>query len=253
MHNLHKAADFVHTPASASLPASGMEQLMQKKLSLTNRRNLLELAAAAVLTLAGVAAVVGSRSNPVHAQGAVVPIAQLMEPQALPDVPQGKADAPITMIEYASMTCTHCAAFHAMTYPTLISKYVDTGKVHFILREFPLDPLATAAFMLARCSGPQKRNAVVDLLFDQQKNWAFIDKPLEALANLLKQTGMTQATFETCINDQSLYEKVEQERDNAARKFGIDATPTFFINGHKISGEITPDALDKILQPMLKG
>ncbi len=226
---------------------------MQKKLPLTSRRSLLELAAAAVLTLAGLAAIVGSWSKPLHAQGAVVPIAQLMGPQALPDVPQGKADAPITIIEYASMTCTHCAAFHATTYPTLVSKYIDAGKVHFILREFPLDPLATAAFMLARCSGPQKRNAVVDLLFDQQKNWAFIDKPLEALANLLKQTGMTQAAFETCINDQSLYEKVQQERDNAAQKFGIDATPTFFINGHKVSGEMTPDALDKILQPMLKG
>ncbi|MFZ0559737.1 MAG: DsbA family protein [Methylovirgula sp.] len=226
---------------------------MQKKLPLMRRRTLLELAAAAVLTLAGVAGVVDPWSKPVHAQGTVVPVAQLMEQQALPDIAQGKADAPITMIEYASMTCTHCAAFHATTYPTLISKYVDTGKVRFILREFPLDPLATAAFMLARCSGPEKRNAVVDLLFDQQKNWAFTDKPLEALANLLKQTGMTQATFETCINDQSLYEKVDQERDNAAQKFGIDATPTFFINGRKISGEVTPDALDKLLQPMLKG
>ncbi|MGB6921780.1 MAG: DsbA family protein, partial [Methylovirgula sp.] len=223
---------------------------MQKKLPLMRRRTLLELAAAAVLTLAGVAGVVDPWSKPVHAQGTVVPLAQLMEQQALPDIAQGKADAPITMIEYASMTCTHCAAFHATTYPTLISKYVDTGKVRFILREFPLDPLATAAFMLARCSGPEKRNAVVDLLFDQQKNWAFTDKPLEALANLLKQTGMTQATFETCINDQSLYEKVDQERDNAAQKFGIDATPTFFINGRKISGEVTPDALDKLLEPM---
>ncbi|MGH6817896.1 MAG: DsbA family protein [Methylovirgula sp.] len=226
---------------------------MQKKLRLMRRRTLLELAAAAVLTLAGVAGVADPWGKLVHAQGAVVPIAQLMEQQALPDIVQGKADAPITMIEYASMTCTHCAAFHAMTYPTLISKYVDTGKVRFILREFPLDPLATAAFMLARCSGPAKRNAVVDLLFDQQKNWAFTNKPLEALANLLKQTGMTQTSFETCINDQGLYEKVDQERDNAARKFGIDATPTFFINGRKISGEITPDALDKLLQPMLKG
>jgi protein-disulfide isomerase len=224
---------------------------LQKKLSLMSRRNLLELAAAATLTLAGVVATTWSGS--VRAQGTVIPVEQLMEQQALPDIVQGKADAPITIIEYASMTCSHCAAFHATTHPILMSKYVDTGKVRFILREFPLDPLATAAFMLARCSGPEKRNAVVDLLFDQQKNWAFTDKPLEALANLLKQTGMTQAGFETCINDQSLYEKVDQERDNASQKFGIDATPTFFVNGHKVSGELTPDALDKLLQPMLKG
>jgi len=224
----------------------------QKKRPLMSRRNFLELAAAAALTLAGMAALVGTWSRPAHAQGTVVPTDQLMAEQALPDIVQGKADAPVTIVEYASMTCSHCAAFHAMTYPTLVSKYVDTGKVRFILREFPLDPLATAAFMLARCSGPQKRNAVVDLLFDHQKDWAFTDKPLEALSNLLKQTGMTQASFETCINDQSLYEKVTSERDQASQKFGIEATPMFFINGRKISGEISPDALDKLLDPLLK-
>ena len=223
------------------------------KPPLMSCRTLFELAFAAALTLAGVAGVAGIWSWPVHAQGTVVPIDDLMAQQALPDIVQGKADAPVTIVEYASMTCTHCAAFHAMTYPTLISKYVNTGKVRFILREFPLDPLATAAFMLARCSGPDKRNAVVDLLFDQQKNWAFTDKPLAALADLLKQTGMTQASFETCINDQTLYDKVNQVRDRAAEKFAVDATPTFFVNGRKISGVLDPDALDKLLQPMLKG
>jgi protein-disulfide isomerase len=226
-----------------------MEKLMpSKKRAILGRRSL--VAAAIALTLAGLAGI--GRSSPAQAQGTVIPTADLMAPQALPDVPQGKANAPITMIEYASMTCTHCAAFHAETYPTLISKYVNTGKVYFILREFPLDPLATAAFMLARCSGPDKRNAVVDLLFDQQKNWAFTDKPLEALSNLLKQTGMTQASFQACINDQTLYDKVNQVRDNAAQKFGVDATPTFFVNGQKISGVLNPDALDKLLEPMLK-
>lgn len=239
---------------SARLRSHSMEKLMpSKKRPVMSRRSLLELAAAAALTFAGVAAIMGGWSNPVHAQGAVVATSDLMAPQALPDLAQGKADAPVTIVEYASMTCTHCAAFHAETYPTLISKYVNAGKVHFILREFPLDPLATAAFMLARCSGPDKRNAVVDLLFDQQKNWAFTDKPLEALANLLKQTGMSQASFETCINDQQLYDKVNQVRDRAAEKFGVDATPTFFVNGKKISGVLTPDALDKLIEPMLKG
>lgn len=224
----------------------------QKRL-LMSRRTLLEVAAAAALTSAGVAALSGSWSGPVRAQGMVVPTADLMAQEALPDIVQGKADAPVTIVEYASMTCSHCAAFHAETHPILISKYVDTGKVRFILREFPLDPLATAAFMLARCSGPEKRNAVVDLLFEQQKNWAFADKPLEALANLLKQTGMSQASFEACINDQALYDKVNQVRDRAARRFGVDATPTFFVNGNKVSGVLTPDALDKLLQPLLKG
>jgi protein-disulfide isomerase len=111
-----------------------------------------------------------------------VPMDQLMAPGALPDVVEGKADGRVTMVEYASMTWVHCAAFYADTWPALKKKYVDAGKAKFILREFPLDPLAAAAFMLARCAGPDRRDAIVDLLFTEQKQWAFVDKPLEALA-----------------------------------------------------------------------
>lgn len=217
-----------------------------------SRRNFLELAAAATLTLAGIVCVAGSWSRPAQAQASSNLSDAVKAQQALPDVVHGKADAPVTVVEYASMTCSHCAAFHKMTYPTLISKYVDTGKVRFILREFPLDPLATAAFMLARCSGPEKRNAVIDLLFDHQADWAFTDKPLEALANLMKQTGMTQASFETCINDQSLYDKVTQERAYAAEKLAVNSTPTFFINGTPVRGALSPDALSKLLDPLVK-
>jgi len=179
----------------------------------------------------------------------------LMTDLVLPDIMEIKADAkpPVTIIEYASMTCSHCAAFHATTYPVLISKYVDTGKVRFVLREFPLDPLATAAFMLARCAGPDKRNAMVDLLFRQQKNWAFTDNPIEALSGLVKQTGMSQESFDACLKDQDLHEKIEETRSRASEKFGVNATPTFFINGVRHSGEITPEELDKLLEPLLKG
>jgi protein-disulfide isomerase len=189
---------------------------------------------------------------PALAQNTKVPVAELMAPEPLPDIVQGKSDAPVTVVEYASMTCTHCAAFHAETYPTLISKYVDTGKVRFILREFPLDPLATAGFMLARCEGPEKRTAVVDLLFNQQKNWAFVDKPLEALENILKQTGMTKDSFEACLKDQKLYDAINEIRDRGSQKFGVSATPTFYFNGSKVAGEITPDTLAKIVDPLLK-
>ncbi|HLH12212.1 MAG TPA: DsbA family protein [Methylovirgula sp.] len=221
---------------------------MQKKHP-SSRRTFLEL------TIAVLIATTTGSIAPVRAQGTGTVVApdQLMAPQAeaLPDIVQGKADAPVTMIEYASMTCSHCARFHAETYPTLLKNYVDTGKVKFILREFPLDPLATAAFMLARCSG-DKRNPVVDLLFDHQKDWAFTDKPIEAMANLLKQTGMSQADFEKCINNQDLYNKVTSERDYASAKFGIDATPTFFVNGRKVSGELTPQQLGQLLDPLVK-
>jgi protein-disulfide isomerase len=183
---------------------------------------------------------------------ATVSQSDLMAPPPLPDVWLGKADAPVTIIEYASMTCPHCADFHAETYPTLKSKYIDTGKVRFTLREFPLDPLATAGFMLARCIGPDKRNAMIDLLFDQQKNWAFIDKPLDGLMSVVQQTGMTKDAFNACLKDKSLYDKVTQERDLASQKFNVDATPTFFINGTKVEGEMSPDELEKAIQPFLK-
>lgn len=220
---------------------------------LKSRREIFEAAVAASLTITGIIGVIGDLREPVFAQGASVSLDQLLAGEALPDVVLGKSDAPITIIEYASMTCSHCAAFHATTYPDLKRKYIDTGKARFILREFPLDPLATAGFMLARCAGDDKRTAIVDLLFAQQKNWAFTEKPVESLANLVKQAGVTQEAFEACLKDQDLYDKINKVRDHAAEKFGVNATPTFFINGKKQSGELTPEALDRLLEPLLKG
>ncbi|VFU10425.1 DsbA family protein [Methylocella tundrae] len=219
-------------------------QTLTKSPAVQSRRVLFRIAAALLLGLAG--------GSPAFAQGSSVPVDQLMAGEALPDLALGKSDAPVTIVEYASMTCSHCAAFYAETFPTLKSKYIDTGKVRFILREFPLDPLATAGFMLARCAGDDKRNAIVDLLFLQQKNWAFTDKPVESLANLVKQTGMGQEAFETCLKNQDLYDKINKIRDHASEKFGVSATPTFFFNGQKQTGEISPEKLDQILEPLLK-
>ena len=186
---------------------------------------------------------------PAHGQNAKVPETELMAPEALPDIPLGKADAPVTMVEYASMTCTHCAHFHETVYPTLLKDYIDTGKVRFILREFPLDPLATAGFMLARCAD-DKRNAVIDLLFDKQQSWAFTDKPLEGLENVLKQTGLGHDKFEACLKDQKLYDQVNEVRDRGDKAFGVTATPTFYVNGTKVTGEVNVQTLSKILDPL---
>jgi len=182
----------------------------------------------------------------------VVPTEELMAAGPLPDIVQGSPAASVTIIEYASMTCPHCAAFHEAGWPDLKAKYVDTGKVKFILREFPLDPLATAGFMLARCAGPDKRNAVIDQLFAQQNAWAFVDKPIEPLLEIVKTMGFTQADFETCLKNQELYDQVNASRDHAADQFNVDATPTFFINGRKLSGELTIADFDKALEPLLK-
>lgn len=217
-----------------------------------SRRHMIQIAAGAGLLSA--AGFIGSLDAPARADDtqAVVPMEELMAKGALPDIAQGKDNAPIVIVEYASMTCGHCARFHAETYPLLLKNYIDTGKVRFILREFPLDPLAAAAFMLARCAGDDKRYAMIDLLFDKQKDWAFADKPLEALSSLVKQTGMTDEAFNACVNNQALYDQINQVRDHASAKFGIDATPTFFVNGKKVTGEIAPNALDPLLQPLLK-
>jgi protein-disulfide isomerase len=211
-----------------------------------SRRDLLKFAVLG--SGLGAAGLIGV--TPALAQNARVDLEQLMAEGALPDVVEGQANAPVTIVEYASMTCSHCAAFATKVYPTLKSKYIDTGKAKLILREFPLDPLATAGFMLARCSG-DKRESMIELLFAQQKNWAFVDKPLDGLLNVVKQTGMSQETFEKCLKDQALYDKINMVRDRGAEKFGVNATPTFFINGKRVSGEMTVEQLDKEIAPLL--
>jgi len=230
-----------------------MRSLKIGQAALRRRRGVFEMAAAAVLAIAGFFAVLGVPAAPVLAQSADVALDELMAGGALPDVALGPSNAPITIVEYASMTCPHCAAFYATTFPELKRKYIDNGKVRFILREFPRDPVDAAGFMLARCAGDDKRDAIVDLMFAQQKNWAATEKPLEALAALLKQTGMSQNSFEACLKNQDLYDKVFKVQDRAAKNFGVTFTPTFFINGKKQKGEMTPDALAKLLDPLLKG
>jgi protein-disulfide isomerase len=210
------------------------------------RRRFLSLAAPCLMVLA-----LGLFAAPARAQ-TMVPVDQLMAPGPLPDLPLGSPTAPVTIVEYASMTCSHCAAFHETTWPALKAKYVDPGKVQFILREYPLEPLAAAAFMLARCAGPERRNAIVDLLYTQQKDWAFVEKPLEALAALVKQAGVSQAEFESCLQNQALYDEVNKTHDLATEKFKVNATPTFFVNGLEMNGELPIGEFDKVLAPLLK-
>jgi protein-disulfide isomerase len=191
----------------------------------------------------------GPLVEPARAQ--VISALELEAKGALDDFPLGSASAPVTIIEYASMTCPHCAAFEATTFPQLKEKYIDTGKVKFIMREFPLDALAAAAFMLARCAGPDKYNSMVETLFAQQTKWA-VQKPIEPLMAIAKQAGFTEQSFQACLNDKALLEKIEQVRNRASNTFKVDSTPTFFVNGEKHSGALSMDELDKLIQPYLK-
>ncbi|HEX2652698.1 MAG TPA: DsbA family protein [Xanthobacteraceae bacterium] len=176
---------------------------------------------------------------------------ELMTPGPLGEEAEGKADAPVTLIEYASMTCSHCANFHKTVYPTLKSKYIDTGKVRYIMREFPLDPLAAAGFMLARCAGDNKYFPLIGTLFEQQRDWV-VQKPLEPLLAIAKQAGFTQKSFEECLANQKMLEGIEWVRQRGAEKFGVNATPTFFINGKIQRGELTLEALEKEITPYFK-
>ena len=169
----------------------------------------------------------------------------------LGDVAQGSADAKVTIIEYASLTCSHCARFHKETYPELKKRYIDTGQVRFILREFPLDPLATAGFMLARCDGEAKYYPVADLLFEQQRTWAFSEKPLDALQQTMRQAGFSKEKFEACLKDQKVYDGINATRKRGEEKFKVDSTPTFFINGQRHAGALTIADIEKIIKPIL--
>jgi protein-disulfide isomerase len=179
-----------------------------------------------------------------------VDLAQLMAPGALPEMSLGNADAKVTIIEYASMTCGHCGAFHASTYPALKEKYIDTGKVRFIFREFPFDPLAEAGFLLARCNDAQFF-PMISALFSSQSVWVKADKPSEALFQISKQAGYTQESFNACLKDNALLEKIRTVRAGG-EKNGVDSTPTFFVNGTKYPGNKSIEAFSAIIDPLLK-
>jgi protein-disulfide isomerase len=178
---------------------------------------------------------------------------ELMRPGPLPDIVLGKADAPVTIVEYASMTCPHCATFSKATFPQLKAKYIDTGKVRFIFREFPLDELAAAAAMLARCidkENGEKAMAVIDVLFHSQDKWA-VRQPLPVLQQIAKQAGLSQQAFEACLADQKLYNDVLAMRERGSKEYKVESTPTLFVNGKLQKGGATFEELEKLIAPLL--
>jgi len=175
-----------------------------------------------------------------------VDMAKLLEPGVLPDMVLGKADAPVTIVEYASMTCPHCAHFHATTLPELKKKYIDTGKARLIFREFPFDPRAEAGFMLARCS-KDNYYPMIDVLFQQQQSWAAVQNSKDALLQIARLAGFTQETFEACLTDQKLLDDIRSVRSRGSDEFKVDSTPTFFINGNQYKGALTIDEMSAII------
>jgi protein-disulfide isomerase len=207
-------------------------------------------ATTSILAGAGVIGILLGRPSDAHAAGEIDQ-AELAKAGPDGDVVLGSEKAPVTVIEYASMTCPHCAHFSTATFPELQKRYIDTGKVRFIFREFPFDALAAAGFMLARCAGKDKFMAVVETLFAKQSEW-MVQKPVPPLMNIAKQFGFTQESFDKCLANQQVLDGIQNVRDRAAEKLGVNSTPTFFINGKRLVGDQSIDAMAKEIEPYLK-
>ncbi|TAK49902.1 MAG: DsbA family protein [Xanthobacteraceae bacterium] len=170
----------------------------------------------------------------------------------LGDIVLGSDKAPVTIIEFASMTCSHCANFATVTFPKLKTAFIDTGKVRYIFREFPLDDLAAATAVLARCAGKAdgtRTFAMIETLFASQKDWV-VQQPLQPLKNIAKQVGIGEQAFEACFADKALLEGVKANQQQGI-KLGVNSTPTFFINGTMHRGDLGFEEIEKVLKPML--
>lgn len=206
------------------------------------RRDTLALATgAAGAALAGI--------SPVRAQN--VSMTELVQPGPLGDSWLGEQNAKVVIVEYASLTCSHCASFHRETWPELKKRYVDTGQARFALREFPFDPFSTAGFMLARADNSARYYPITDLLFETQKSWTSAPKPLDALRQTMKQAGFSQEKFDAILRDQTLYAGVLAVKERAEKMFKVESTPTFFVNGQRVVGAVKLEELEKIIKPML--
>ncbi len=208
----------------------------------------------AALSLAGLAALAGLSPLRLISAALAQTAADVAKPVSLPDMALGPANAPVTITEYASMTCPHCAAFNAEVFPKIKSTYIDTGKIRYVFREFPLDIKAAAGSMLARCiaKGDSGRYfAVVDMLFRQQSDWV-MKNTTETLTRIGKQAGLSEKAVEDCLKDQALLDKIAADQKYAAEVLKVNSTPTFFINGEVIKGEASFDEFDKKIKSLLK-
>ncbi|MGH7090527.1 MAG: DsbA family protein [Stellaceae bacterium] len=184
---------------------------------------------------------------------AAVPAARAADavPHLAPDdIVLGKAEAPITIFEYASLTCPHCAEFDQDTFPEVKKNWIDPGKAKLVFRDYPLDQYALKAAMVAHCAPPDRFFAFIDVLFREQANWAAAgnaDQVTEALSRIARLGGISEQKFNTCIADKALSDRILNERLVAQNQYGVDSTPTFFINGKKIVGALPYDQFSKDL------
>jgi protein-disulfide isomerase len=184
-----------------------------------------------------------------HSRAADSPPAQAAPSAApLPEMALGKADAPVTIVEYSSLSCPHCAVFHRDVLPVLKKDYIDTGKVRYVVREFPLNDAALAGAVVARCLDPSRYFAFIDLLFSRQREWATEADAFTPLKEFAKQAGMTPEEFDKCIDNDALQQQILSTRDEGQKK-GVNATPSFFINGKLFDGRPTIEGFAEAIKP----
>jgi protein-disulfide isomerase len=207
-------------------------------------------ALATALSLTGLAACAGLGAA--LAQDAAA--SMLAKPLSLPDMALGNAKAPVTVVEYASMTCPHCAAFEQNVLPMLKSKYIDSGKVRFVFREFPLEIKAAVASMLARCIAGDdagKYFDAVEQLFKAQDQ--LIEHTMDTLKLIGKrQSDMSEEAVKACVTDQAALDKIKADAEFAFENLKVDVTPIFFINGEKVKGAMSFEEIDKKIRALLK-
>jgi protein-disulfide isomerase len=198
------------------------------------------------LLLSGAAAAASAAVSPALA---AVDVAELLKPPALGDMALGADEgAKVTLVEYASATCPHCATFHKEAWPKIKAEYVDTKKIRFIFREFPLNDAALAAFMIARAAPKESYFPLIGVFFDTLDTWA--QNPADGLLNIAKQAGFSQQKFDETLKNEQLARGIMEIRDGGV-KFGVEGTPTFFLNGEIFTGERTYEALKAAIDPLL--
>jgi protein-disulfide isomerase len=211
--------------------------------------SLKRLAGAAVVCATTLAATLALAAAP--QPDGTADMTKVLAPGSLPELTMGSASAPVTIVEYGSLTCPHCAAFSKEVYPQIKSQYIDSGKVRFIFREFSRNTLDVAGFLLARCLGDDKAYAADELLFASQDKWAFVDKPLEPLVASLRAAGLSQDKAQECLKNQKLADAIVAVQKRANDDVKITGTPTFVINGKVYGGELSWDQVKQIVDPLL--
>ena len=182
---------------------------------------------------------------PTTGVAANLPLADALNERVL-----GNPSAPITIVEYASLTCAHCKSFHQDVLPALMKAYIETGKAKLVFRDFPLDGLALRASMMARCAPADRYFKYIDVLYRTQSTWATDSDPLIALARVGKLGGMNQTDFDACMKDEDLFNGILRSRQVASIEFSVEGTPTFIINGKKMTQQATFESFDSILKKL---